>query len=189
MFTWGAAGGRALESARVLFAGGRGLRALGRAVRAEESEPAFTASYRLVVDEDGAVARLAVTSATADRERTVALYRTEDGYWMQDTGTAGGRQDFGGALDVDLAYSPLFTSLPVRRLGLHRDAGHHEVPVVFGALPELTVTLVVQRYRTLTPLSGRDRAVIGFAAGGAETELVVDADGLVVEHPGRATRL
>ena len=64
--------------------------------------------------------RLAVTCATAGRERYITLNRTDDGFWLLDTGMGGGRLDVEGAVDVDLAFSPLFNTLPIRRLGLHR---------------------------------------------------------------------
>jgi hypothetical protein len=193
MFTWQGADGRAMESARVLLNGG-GLRALGRSVRAVPGEPAFTASYRLVVNDEGVVSRLAVTTATAERERTLTLNRTEDGYWMLDTGTGGGRQEFDGALDVDLAYSPLFNALPIRRLGLQLEAGDHELPIVVVSLPTLEVHAHAQRYRTVTPLDDGGRAVVNFSSGTLNSgmfssDLVVDADGIVVEYPRLATRL
>ena len=187
MFTWLGADGRAMESARVLFGGG-GLRALGRSVRAVPGEPPFTASYRLVVNDEGVLTRLAVTTATAERERTLTLNRTEDGYWMLDTGSGGGRQMFDGALDVDLAFSPLFNTLPIRRLGLQREVGEHELPVVFVSLPELEVKASTQRYRTVTPLND-GRAVVNFSWDGYSADLVVDADGVVIDYPGLATRL
>jgi hypothetical protein len=188
MFTWQGGDGRALESARVLLAH-TGMRALGRSVHAPLDQPAFTASYRLFVDDQGVLARLSVTSAAADRERNLTLNRTEDGYWLLDTGSGGGRAEFGGAQDVDLAYSPLFNALPVRRLGLHRQPGDHELPMVFVMLPALEVQLVTQRYRTVSPLDERGRAVIEFSSDDFRAELVVDADGIVLDYPGLATRL
>jgi hypothetical protein len=188
MFTWQSADGRALESARVLL-GPTGLRALGRAVRAPLDEPAFTASYRLFVDDQGVLARLSVTSATEDRERNLTLNHTEDGYWMLDTGSGGGRSEFDGALDVDLHYSPLFNALPIRRLGLHRQTGDREVPMVFVNLPTLQVELVKQRYRTVSPLDEQRRSVVHFSSESFHADLVVDADGMVIDYPGLATRL
>lgn len=172
-----------------MLLGTAGMRALGRIVRAPEHAPAFTASYRLFVDEQGVVARLSVTSATAERERNLTLNRTEDGYWLLDTGSGGSRAEFGGALDVDLAFSPLYNGLPIRRLGLHRHAGDQELPMVFVSLPSLQVELVSQRYRTVSPLGPDQRAVVGFSSGDFASELVVDADGLVIDYPGLATRL
>jgi hypothetical protein len=188
MFTWQGDDGRALETARVLL-GQTGLRALGRSVRASLGAPAFSASYRLVVDEEGALSRLSITSASQERERNLTLNRTEDGYWLLDTGTGGSRAEFDGALDVDLHYSPLFNALPIRRLGLHRKHGDVEIPMVFVALPTLEVEVTTQRYCTRSTLDGEGRAVIGFQAGEFTADLVVDTDGLVIEYPKLATRI
>jgi hypothetical protein len=187
MFTWQGGDARALESARVLF--GSGLRALGRAVRAPMGEPAFTASYRLFVDDDGVMTRLSVTSATSERERNLTLNHTEDGYWLLDTGAGGSRAEFDGALDVDLEFSPLFNALPIRRLGLHRREGDRELPVVFVALPSLTVRLVTQRYHTKHTVDPDGRAVVVFSSGEFAAELVVDPDGMVLDYPGLASRI
>ena len=105
MFTWQGGDGRQLESARILL-GNRGLRALGRLVRAPLDEPAFTASYRLFVNEDGVPARLSVTSATAERERNLTLNHTDDGYWLLDTGSGGSRAEFAGAVSSLLGGKP-----------------------------------------------------------------------------------
>jgi hypothetical protein len=188
MFTWQSSDGRAMESARVLLGAG-GMRALGRSVHVPPDGPAFTASYRLTVDEQGVLARLSVTSAAADRERNLTLNRTEDGYWMLDTGSGGGRAEFAGALDVDLAYSPLYNSLPIRRLGLHRQSGDHELPMVFVSLPTLTVELVTQCYRTVSPLDEQGRSAVHFRWDDFASELAVDEQGMVLDYPGLATRI
>jgi hypothetical protein len=150
---------------------------------------AFTASYRLVVGEEGALSRLAVTTASADRERTLTVNPTEDGYWLLDTGSGGRRAEFQGALDVDLAYSPLFNALPIRRLGLHRQAAERTVPVVYVSLPTLEVELMEQHYRTVVPLGEDGRAVVNFRARDVDADLVVDADGLVLDYPDLVTAL
>ncbi len=186
MLTWQGSDVRALESSRVLFGSG-GMRALGRLVRAPADAPAFTASYRLVVGESG-VERLSVTSAAAERERNLTLNRTEDGYWLLDTGTGGSRADYGGAVDVDLQFSPLYNALPIRRLGLHREAGEHEIPMVFVSLPTLEVELVHQRYRTLSTLNEQGFACIEFTMGEFTSDITVDADGLVIDYPHIASR-
>jgi hypothetical protein len=184
MLTWQAEDGHGLEGARVSFA--HGFRAQGRIVR-----PDLTASYRLVVDEDGLLSRLSVTSDTAARERNLTMNRTGDGYWLLDTGGGTGtRSELGGAVDVDLAHSPLFNTLPIRRLGLHREHGEHTLPMVFVTLPELEVQAVRQTYRTVAlPDGEREHAVIGFSWDDFAAELVVDGDGLVINYPGVAGRL
>ena len=192
LVTWRSEDGRGVEGTRLLLGDG-GLRALGRMVHGGDADgPAFTASYRLVADADGRLRRLAVTSATADRERHLTLNRTDDGFWLLDTGSGGRRSDFDGAVDIDLAFSPMFNTLPIRRLGLHRGAGDHLLTMVFVALPELTVEVVQQRYRALSPLGEGERpaeASVAFAWDAFTAELVVDAEAVVVSYPGVASRI
>lgn len=184
MHTWQAEGVTGLEGARVLLPGGRGLRALSRLVR-----PEFTASYRLVVHEDGTLQRLSLTSATADRERHLTINRTDDGFWLLDTGNGGTRKEFGGALDIDLEHSALFNTLPIRRLGLTTETTEHTVPMVFVSLPDLEVELVQQTYRGITPVGEDGTGTVGFSWDDFAADLTVDADGLVLSYPGIAHRL
>ena len=185
MLTWQAADGHGFEGTRLHPGAGKGFRALGRLVRADPNGE-FTASYRLVVRQDGSVERLSVTSATAARERNLTMNRTEDGYWLLDTGSGGTRTEFGGALDVDLEFSPMFNTLPIRRLALHRESGEHTMPIVFVTLPDLDVRLVDQTYRTVsTDAAG---PVVEFRGGDFSAELLLDADGNVVSYPGVSTR-
>jgi uncharacterized protein len=193
LVTWRSDDGRGVEGTRLLVGAG-GVRALGRMVHAggDAADPPFTASYRLVADGDGTLKRLAVTSATAGRERHLTLNRTDDGFWLLDTGSGGGRSEFDGAVDVDLAFSPMFNTLPIRRLRLHRGLGDHLLKVVFVALPELTAEVVEQRYRAVSPLGEGDRpeeAVVGFAWDAFMADIVVDADAVVTSYPGVASRI
>lgn len=187
MLTWQAEDGHGLEGTRLLLAPG-GFRALGRMVRTDPAGD-FTASYRLVVDDGGRVERLSVTCATAQRERHLTMNRTEDGFWLLDRGSGGDRGAFGGAVDIDLAYSPMFNTLPIRRLGLQREADEHTVPVVFVSLPDLEVEAVEQRYRTVSVLDTTGSATVGFTWNDFHADLTVDSEGLVTHYPGVATRL
>lgn len=187
MLTWQAADGRGLEGTRLLLGTG-GLRALGRMVRTDPDGD-FTASYRLVVKDDGTVERLSVTSATAQRERHLTLNRTEDGFWLLDTGSGGTRAELDGAVDVDLAFSPMFHTVPIRRLGLHHEAAGHTLPTAYVSLPELEVTTVQQHYRTVSVLDATGTACVAFRWDDFDSELSVDADAVVAHHPGLATRL
>jgi uncharacterized protein len=186
MLTWQAEGRPGLEGARVHFGPGPlGFRALGRIVRPDPTGD-FTASYNLVVNEDGTLARLSVTAATMAGEKHLTIQRTDDGFWLLDDGSGSTRADFDGAADLDLEFSPLFNALPIRRLGLHREAGTVEVPVVFVSLPDLAVSTAVQEYRTVRL---GDPARVGFTWEDVSAELVVDADGFVVSYPGLAALL
>ena len=185
MLTWQAHDGRGFEGVRVHFGAGKAFRALGRIVRAEPGGD-WTASYRLVLNEDGGVQRASFTTATAERERHLTLNRTEDGYWLLDTGTGGARSDFSGSIDIDLAGSVTFDALPIRRLDLHREAGEHSLPVVHITLPELEASVVQRTYRG-TPTD--EGALIELTADTGTAELRVDHDGFVIDHSVQATRV
>lgn len=187
MLTWAGVGASRLEAVRVV-AGDRGIRATGSIVAAKtEDASAFSASYSLSTDEAGMIGRLTVRITTASGERHVALSRSEEALWLVDHGAGAARTDFDGAVDVDLAYSPLFNALPVRRLGLHRTAAEHELPMVFVHLPSLEVELTRQTYRTVSV--GPEHSVVAFGSEGFDAELTVDSDGLVIDYPGLAQRL
>lgn len=187
MLTWQADDGRALEGARLILGTGHPFRVLSRLVRIDPDGD-YTATYRLSVYEDGTVARLSVESATANRERLLTLNRTEDGDWLLDTGSGGTRSDFAGAVDVDIVGSLMFSALPIRRLGLHREAGEFTVPVVRVVLPTLEASRAEQTYRTVS-VDPNGGAVVEVSGDDGTVELVVDADGLVVENPGVAKRV
>ena len=176
-------GASGLESARITTSGG-GFRAVGRMIRGT-ADGVLTASYRLVVAGDGTLSRLAVDVATAAGEQQVTISRSTDGIWLIDDGFGG---TIDGARDVDLAFSPVFNALPVRRLGLHREPAEHVLPMVFVDLPTLTVEAAEQTYRTVKAGSESEPAVVGFAAGTFTTEMTVDGDGFVLDYPGIASR-
>lgn len=186
MLSWHSDDGVGLEAARVLLGGG-GFRAVGRMIR-NVPGGVFTASYRLVVGENGDVQRLVVDAAAAEREWHLTISRSADGDWLVDDGSGNTRLALGGARDVDLAFSPVFNTMPIRRLGLHREPGQHTIPVAFVSLPDAGVSLAEQTYRTVSVGAGSAPSVIGFSAGDFAAEITVDADGLVLDYPGIARR-
>jgi uncharacterized protein len=185
MLTWQADGRPGLEGTRVHFGPGpAGFRALGRIVR-PDPDGDLTASYNLVVREDGTVARLSISAATTASEKHLTLQQA-DGRWLLDDGTGSGQVTFEGAHDVDLASSPMFNALPIRRLAAHRELVDRDVPVLHVSLPDLTVTTAVQHYRTLRVVSGDEPALVEFSWEGFSAQLEIDADGFVVRYPGLA---
>jgi hypothetical protein len=186
MLAWAGVNCLRLEAARVVL-GERGLRATGSLISTQqEGVETYSASYSLATDEACVVQRLTVRTIRATGEQHVTLTRSEEGVWLVDYGQSAERTNFDGALDVDLAFSPLFNALPIRRLGVHHDVARHELPVVFVALPDLDVHRVFQTYRTV---SLGETAVVGISSDSLEVELTVDADGLVLKYPGLADRV
>ena len=183
--TWQGTDRTSLESVRLFVSDGR-LRASGRLVVAAES--AFSASFEFTASRAGDVGRGLLRTTASDTERQISVGRTEDGIWLIDHGKgATERNEFDGAADVDVAGSLTFTALPIRRLGLHREMATAELPVLYISMPDLTVTLVRQTYRTVSITD--DGAVINYTDDHRSADIVVDRDGLPVEYPGVATRL
>jgi uncharacterized protein len=185
MLAWTDPDAQRMEAVRVVL-GERSMRASGSVVSLpQEGTEAYSASYSLATDEIGTVKRLTVRTIRAQGEQHVTITRSEEGIWLVDHGTGAVRTDFEGALDVDLAFSPLFNALPIRRLGLHRVVAEHGLPVVFVELPSLEVLLIRQTYRTVlldTP------TVVCFASDSFTADITVDTDGLVLDYPGVTRR-
>jgi uncharacterized protein len=153
--------------------GPEGLRASGVQVAA-----AYQADYELTVDSALVTRELSVRVRDAAGERALTLCRSGDGAW-----TANGERQprVQGALDCDLAFSPLTNYMPARRL---RGAAADHL-MAWVSLPDLEVVRSRQRYEALG--EGRVRYVgldDGFTA-----ELELDEDGLVVHYPGLAERV
>ncbi|MEE6305280.1 putative glycolipid-binding domain-containing protein [Plantactinospora veratri] len=184
-----------------LAADGRGLTARGTALAVDPIP--FTCRYQLRTDERWAAEGLEVSCEGAGWLRTVRLERAA-GRWRATTAEQGdldaalaaagqpaaglpGTEEperLADAVDVDLSASPLFNTLPVRRLGL-RDAtpgSSHRIVVVWVLVPSLQVVPAEQTY---TVLEGGN---VRFSSGSFTADLALDADGYVLHYPGLAHR-
>jgi hypothetical protein len=94
-----------------------------------------------------------------------------------------GRPDLEGALDCDLAYSPLTNLMPIRRHALHERAGAHEFLMAWVSLPDLAVHRSLQRYEHVRP------GVVRFDGEGFTADIEVGEHGLVVAYPQIARRV
>ncbi|HYN95083.1 MAG TPA: putative glycolipid-binding domain-containing protein [Pilimelia sp.] len=179
----------------------RGLYARGAAVAADPVP--FTCRYELVTDEAWATVRFDVSAEGAGWLRTARLERAA-GRWRVTTAeqgdldaalTAAGQARAGlpGAedpdaladvLDVDLSASPLFNTLPVRRLGIaNAPAGtEHEIAVAWVLVPSLAVVRARQLYTTL------GNGAVRFASEGFTADIALDGEGYVERYPGLADR-
>lgn len=185
MITWQSYGEPRLEQVRLLLSDQR-LRASGRLVSAGPNEQ-FSASFELSVGEDGTVTRLLLRTATVEEERQISVSHTDDGAWLVDHGQGAERAEFDGAVDVDVQFVVLFNSIPVRRLGLHREAGEQSLPVVRVSLPDLSVEVVRQTYRTVS--MGSESSVVNFTSGDFSEDLTIDSQGLVLDYPSVSHRI
>lgn len=186
---WGKDDPYGSELAEVSFADGRlscrGI-ALGVEGRRDTHGDPYRLEYQLDTGLDYVTTRLAVTVRGNGWTRSLDLRRTEWGAWSGD----GVDPDaLLGALDCDLALSPMTNTMPVLRHRLFEPGASVEIVTAWVAVPELTVMPSRQRY------SFRERrgelAVVHFelADGSFEEDIVFDGDGLVVDYPGIAWRV
>ena len=183
VLTWRSHDGGRIESARVALTGNR-IKAHGRIVAAASAaHPAFSASYDLVTDDSGATKRLSLNVSLAERERQVSIARDEENMWLITDHEGDSREAYEGAMDVDMVLSPFFNALPIRRAGLHRTTETVTIPVVYVYLPDLTITAAEITY---TGLGG---GAIKLHSPVADTTIVVDDDGFIVDYPGLAERI
>jgi hypothetical protein len=163
-----------------------------------------TCRYELVTDEAWATVRLEVSAEGGGWLRTARLERAA-GRWRVTTAEQGdldralvaagharsglpGTEDpdrLADAVDVDLGSSPLFNTLPVRRLGLLKaPAGtEHTIEVAWVLVPSLEVIAAPQRYT-----AAGDGATVQFSSRSFIADLTLDADGYVTHYPGLAER-
>ncbi|WP_308209497.1 putative glycolipid-binding domain-containing protein [Nocardia amikacinitolerans] len=182
ILTWRAHNATRMESVRVTLNGNR-IRAAGRMIGgACEDHPAFSASYDLVTDENGATKRLSVRTTTSAGERHASIARDEENYWLVDAGGSHVRSTFAGALDVDVVLSPFFNTLPIRRYGLQHAVDDLEVPVVYVRLPDLLV-----QEASLIYSAGADG--ISVLSPVSSATVTVDEDGFLLDYPGLAERI
>jgi hypothetical protein len=131
---------------------------------------------------DWVTRRFEVDVASAGWRRSLVLEHDGAGAWTLDGEPV---PDLEGALDCDLAFSPLTNLMPVRRHGLHESGGASDFAMAWVSVPDLAVHRSPQRYEHVRPRVVRYIALDGdFTA-----DLELDADGLVVRYPWLAERV
>ena len=146
-----------------------------------EPEP-YLVEYRLEAPSDWITRRLEVEASGAGWRRSLSLEHDGHGRW-----TADGERvpDVDGALDCDLAFSPLTNLMPVRRSALHERLGGEDFVMAWVSVPDLRLHASPQRYEHVRP------GVVRYVAldGDFTAELELDEDGLVVRYPRLAERV
>ena len=146
-----------------------------------DPEP-YLLEYRLDVPNGWITRRLEVEASGAGWRRWLSLEHDGAGRWTVDGERLG---DVDGALDCDLAFSPLTNLMPVRRSGLHERPGSEDFVMAWVSVPDLRVHASPQRYEHVRPGVVRYVAL----AGDFKAELELDDDGLVVRYPRLAERV
>jgi hypothetical protein len=146
-----------------------------------EPQP-YRLDYLLDVPHGWITRRLEIEASGAGWRRALVLEHDGAGHW---TANSEALDDVTGALDCDLAFSPLTNLMPVRRSALHERGGSEEFVMAWVSVPDLRVHASPQRYEHVRP------GIVRFAEldGDFTAELELDADGLVVRYPRLAERV
>ena len=151
-----------------------------------EPEP-YKLDYELVAGDDFVTRSLELRVRGGGWARRLSLVHDGNGSWRCDHVDATSVE---GALDCDLGFSPLTNLMPIRRHGLHRQAGSVDILVAWVSVPDLELHASHQRYEHVS--SDGDRSVVRYVDLGTHqgftSDLVVDADGFVVVYPQLAER-
>lgn len=159
---------------------------------------AYRLDYRLVTG-PAFVTQTLIADATGEGwRRHLRLVRHPDGNWeceSEEEGDValpppgGNVEAFRGALDCDLARSPLTNLMPVRRHRLHEEPGEADFLMAWVSVPDLGLHPSEQRYEhvrrdadyAVVRYVGRHRDFVG--------ELTFDHDGIVERYPDLASRV
>lgn len=135
----------------------------------------YRAAYEIEAHGDWVTRRLRVEVGGVG---SVDLRHDGRGTWSGVANAA----DLEGALDCDLAFSPLTNLMPVRRHRLHEEPGAVDLAAAWVSLPDLAVHRSEQRYEHVEP------GLVRFTSGDFTADLAVDGEGIVVTYPGLAQR-
>jgi hypothetical protein len=147
------------------------------------AEPhAYRADYELTTSAGWVTERVQVDVHDRDGERHLDLWRADDGTW---TANGEARPELAGAVDCDIAYSPLTNAMPMLRERLRERGGPVDFEMAWIALPDLAIHRAAQRYEPI------DRNAVRFVSRDSDfmAELELDEDGLVVRYPHLAERV
>lgn len=154
----------------------------------------YRVDYELETGAQWLTRRLQVTATGDGWVRRLDLRSDGAGHW-ESTSSVEGDVDLPspggdlaaveGALDCDLAYSPLTNLMPVRRHQLDRNPGTVDFLMAWVSLPDLAVHLSPQRYQHL------DTSLVRYLSTDSDfqADLELDSEGLVINYPGLAQRV
>jgi uncharacterized protein len=139
-------------------------------------DAAAEAKYELACNHSFHTTRAQLSLREAQTERSLQI-AAENGRWY-----ANGREDpkVKGAIDIDLGWSPVTNTLPIRRLKLEIGQASGEFHAAWVRFPELVLEPLPQEYFRVS-----ERVYRYSSRGGAfNADLLVDEHGLVVNYQG-----
>ncbi len=160
-------------SARVSVGTGGGIVLRGTVLPLDEP---LEIDYRVEADDEWRTRRVSVNVVDTEsgERRHIEFHADGAGAWTVHDEQ---RPDLLGCVDVDLAFSPITNTLPIRRLELAVGASA-DVDAVWVQWPSLEVSVLRQSYQR----TSRDRYL--YSCGSFSAALVVDEHGLVADYEG-----
>lgn len=148
----------------------------------EHEEQVRRGGYTLVLDKSFRALEIRIMAEQEPGSMAALhLLATGDGTWTDESEQRIPELD--GVIDVDIQWSPLTNTLPVRRLDL-RKGDEQAISVAYIELPSLALRRVNQRYTRI------DDRTVQYASATREfvRELALDEDGFVLDYPDLFTR-
>lgn len=133
--------------------------------------------YTLIVDKAWRTLEIRIMVEQAPGSMAARhLLASGDGSWTDANSNLIPELD--GCIDLDIAWTPLTNTLPIRRLGLQNGA-EAESRLVYIALPELAIRPMKQTYSRIDANTVRYQS----ETRGFTRDIVVDDEGYVVDYP------
>ncbi len=156
-----------------------GVVADGLVLGIEHATP-FRLWYQVRTDSDWNV-RECLLQVDREKGHTLHLYTDGQGHWADAAGVACSTLE--GCLDIDISSTPFTNTLPVRRLAL-TPGQSADLLVAYITIPDLSIRPVQQRYTCLSRTASSGIYRYEGLESNFTADLLVDAQGLVVDYPG-----
>lgn len=138
--------------------------------------------YTLIVDKAWRVLELRLMVEQAPGSMTALhVMASGDGRWVDADQRP--LPELDGCVDIDIQWTPLTNTLPVRRLDLPVGE-EQEIRVAYVSLPDLIIRPMAQHYTRIDDSTVRYRSET--MPNGVELD--VDGEGIVLAYPGRFQR-
>lgn len=144
-----------------------------------EENVAFRIRYKISCDLRWHVRKVVVESLDED-EQVISFMSDGFGNWTNESGKPVAQLK--GCFDVDITATPFTNTLPIRRLSLISGESA-EIKVVYFTIPEMQVSVALQKYTCLEKSSGGGKYKFQSLESGFTAVITVDADGLVEDYP------
>jgi len=152
-----------------------------------EDEQPFSIWYGIRCDADWGVQSVDVQLFhSGNRDTKIALIADGKGHWRLPSGQSLPALD--GCVDVDITATPFTNTLPIRRLAFSPGQSA-ELLMAYIIVPEMEVQPSRQRYTCLEQSESGGLYRYEGLSTGFTAEILVDADGLVIDYKGLFRRV